>query len=339
MPNKIIITGGNGYIGSHTAVELLNAGYEVVIIDNNCNSKPYILDRIQQISQKKVSFYFADIMNKETWDLVLSEHPDTKGIIHFAAHLFVEESVSKPLKYYHNNLLGLISLLNAIENKDIQLVFSSSCTVYGNPDSLPITEYESVKPAESPYGNTKKIGEEILRDFSKNVSNRIIALRYFNPIGAHPSGLIGEDPLHEHVHLVPVISETALGIRKEMKVFGDDYDTLDGTCVRDYIHVVDLAKAHLKALERLLDAKGETNFEVFNAGTGQGYTVLQIIKTFEEVTGLKVNYKIVDRRPGDAEKIYADTQLIEKTLGWKASLSLSEMLDSAYKWEQSRDAK
>lgn len=336
MP-KIIVTGGNGYIGSHTVVTLLQRGFEVVVIDNLCNSKPYVKARIEDVSGQKVAFHQMDILDQKALKEVLNQEAPFDGVIHFAAHLFVDESVQNPLKYYHNNLMGLLSLLEALDDQSRQnFVFSSSCTVYGDPETLPITEEEAIKAAVSPYGNTKKVCEEILRDTTvAREQFNAIALRYFNPIGAHNSGKIGEDPIGHHTHLVPIISEVASGKRSQLKIFGDDYDTPDGTCVRDYIHVQDLADAHIKALEYLLDGKNEKPFEAYNAGSGSGYTVLQIVKAFEKASGISIPYEIVARREGDAGAIYADISLIKTKLNWEPTLSLDEMLLSAYHWEKS----
>lgn len=336
MP-KIVVTGGNGYIGSHTAVTLLQQGFEVVVIDNLCNSKPYVADRIREITGKPCTFYQIDICDRDALEEILSKEAPFDGVIHFAAHLFVDESVQNPLKYYDNNLMGLLSLLNATKGVSRKnTVFSSSCTVYGNPDQLPISETESIKAAVSPYGNTKRISEEILHDATKaDESLNVVALRYFNPIGAHNSGKIGEDPIGHHTHLVPIVSEVAARKREFLKVFGNDYNTIDGTCVRDYIHVQDLANAHIKALGYLIEGKNSEQFEAFNAGSGSGYTVLEIVKAFEKASGIEVPYQIAPRRAGDAEAIYADIALIKEKLDWEPKHSLDQMLLSAYNWEKS----
>ncbi|MBI1183869.1 UDP-glucose 4-epimerase GalE [bacterium] len=333
---KILVTGGNGFIGSHTVVELLSQGYEVVIADNLCNSKPYVQERIAKISGKKPVFYQIDVCDAEALQQLKEKEGRIDGIIHFAAHLFVDESVANPLKYYRNNLDGLITLLEVFGGeKDIKMVFSSSCTVYGNPETLPISEQESIKKAVSPYGNTKKVSEEILYDFAVSHNNfNVISLRYFNPIGAHGSGLIGEDPIGHQTHLVPIISEVAAGKRAALKVFGNDYQTKDGTCVRDYIHVVDLAHAHVKALDYLLNDKNNDAFEVYNAGSGTGYTVLEIVAAFEKASGIKINYEVAPRRPGDAEAVFADISAIGNRLGWQPAESLDNMLLSTYNWEK-----
>ncbi|MFY0674388.1 MAG: UDP-glucose 4-epimerase GalE [Bacteroidia bacterium] len=335
MP-KILVTGGNGFIGSHTTVELLNKGFDVVIVDNLCNSKAYVQERIFELTGKKPAFYNFDLCSLEAVKDLKAKEGKFDGIIHFAAHLFVDESVSNPLKYYQNNFTSLMNLLEVFGNEpDQRFVFSSSCTVYGNPDALPIRENEAVKAAVSPYGNTKKVAEEILRDFATSRNNfNVISLRYFNPIGAHDSGKIGEDPLGHHVHLVPIISEVATGKRKALKVFGNDYNTKDGTCVRDYLHVVDLAHAHINALEYLLASKNENQFEVYNAGSGSGFTVLEIVKSFEKASGININHEIAPRRDGDAEAIFADVSLIKEKLGWEPKHTLDQMLLSTYNWEK-----
>lgn len=333
---KILVTGGNGFIGSHTTVELLQNGFEVVVVDNLCNSKPYVQDRIQRIAGKQPHFYQLDMVDSETFPTIFKEHPDIEGVIHFAAHLFVEESVANPLKYYQNNLTGLMNLIQACKEHGVSnVVFSSSCTVYGNPDTVPISESEPVKHAVSPYGNTKKVSEEILRDSTlAYASFRAIALRYFNPIGAHKSGLIGEDPIGHHTHLVPIISEVASGKRQKLMVFGNDYPTRDGTCVRDYIHVEDLATAHVKAMGRMLNSQMDHDFEAINIGSGEGQTVLEIVSAFEKATGQKIPVEMVDRRPGDADRIYANNSLAKALLNWQPEKTLADMLSSTWKWEQ-----
>ncbi len=333
---KILVTGGAGYIGSHTVVELQNAGFEVVIVDNLSNSRIEVIDRIAEITGTKPAFYKVDILEKEPLEKVFQEHPDIEGIIHFAAYKAVGESVKNPLKYYRNNIDGLLNIMDCMQTtKAKNIVFSSSCTVYGQPDELPVTEKAPIKKALSPYGNTKQIAEEILSDSVYAYKNmKCIALRYFNPIGAHPTALIGELPLGVPDNLVPYITQTAIGLRKELSIFGDDYNTPDGTAIRDYIHVVDLAKAHVVAVERMLNNKNKNDFEVFNIGTGTGYSVMEIVKTFMEVNKVDLNYKIVGRREGDIEKVWADTQWANKELGWIAELDLPEMLRSAWKWEQ-----
>ncbi|MFI8378554.1 UDP-glucose 4-epimerase GalE [Leeuwenhoekiella sp. NPDC079379] len=333
---KILVTGGLGFIGSHTVVELQNAGYDVVIIDDLSNASESVLDGIQKITGTKPDFEKIDLRDRDAVSAFFKKYSDISGAIHFAASKAVGESVNKPLLYYENNLSSLIYLLQELTKKDAaNFIFSSSCTVYGQADELPITEKAPVKPAESPYGNTKQIGEEIIRDTAKIYDNfNAIALRYFNPIGAHESCEIGELPLGVPQNLVPFITQTAAGLRQELSVFGDDYPTSDGTCVRDYIHVVDLAKAHVMALTRLVEDKNETNYETFNLGTGTGSSVLEVIHTFEEVSGVDLSYKIVDRREGDVVAAYADTVKANEVLGWKSQLTLAEALKSAWNWEK-----
>ena len=333
---KILVTGGAGYIGSHTAVELLDAGYEVVVADDFSNSEPFIVDRIRSITNKDFIFEEINLADASKVEQLFCCHSDLSGIIHFAASKAVGESVEKPLLYYRNNLMSLINMLEGMVKYKVEnLVFSSSCTVYGQPETLPVDEFAPMQKAESPYGNTKQICEEIITDatvaypFLKG-----IALRYFNPIGAHESGLIGELPRGVPPNLVPFVTQTAIGLRDELKVFGDDYDTPDGSCIRDYIHVVDLAKAHVVAVDRLLSGKHKKAFEWFNLGTGRGVSVLEVVKTFEQVTGVKLNYRIVDRRAGDIEKVWADTRIANEELSWKAKCGLDEALRSAWVWEQ-----
>ena len=336
MKGKILVTGGTGYIGSHTAVELIEGGNEVVIIDNLSNSKIEVLDRIETISGTKPKYYQFDLCDSQKVEECFEAEGDISAIIHFAASKAVGESVDKPLLYYQNNLVSLMNLLKAMKKFKVpNIVFSSSCTVYGQPEKLPVTENTPFQPAESPYGNTKQICEEILRDSSKAYPEiKSIALRYFNPVGAHETALIGELPLGVPANLIPFITQTAAGLREELSVFGTDYNTVDGTAVRDYIHVVDLAKAHAIAINRLIEGKNKASFEFFNIGTGNGYTVLQTIQAFERVNGVKVNYKLVDRRPGDIEQIYADTAFANEELGWKAEKGLEDMMSSAWKWQQ-----
>jgi UDP-glucose 4-epimerase len=332
---KVLVTGGTGYIGSHTCVELLNAGYEVTIIDNLSNSDISVLDRIAEICGKAPSFSKVEMCEREQMDAFFRKEKDIDAVIHFAAFLQVNESVEQPLKYYHNNLLSLINLLQCMEEHQISpLVFSSSCTVYGNPDQLPVNEKAAIKKAESPYGNTKQMGEEILEHTVKSKDIRAISLRYFNPVGAHASALIGEVQHDVPHHLVPYITQTAAGLRKQLRVFGKDYNTHDGSCVRDYIHVVDVALAHIAAVQRLLEKRNQSAFEVFNIGTGTGYSVLDVIAAFEKATGITIPFSIDARRPGDVEAVYADTSLANKELGWKARYSLEDMLRSAWAWEQ-----
>ena len=331
---KILVTGGTGYIGSHTVVELQNAGYEVVIVDNLDNSSIGILDQITRITGKRPVFYELDLCQEDKVKELVISNPDISGVIHFAAHKAVGESVQFPLKYYRNNFFSLINLLKAFEGRDVNFVFSSSCTVYGQPDKLPVTEEAPVKKAESPYGNTKQISEEILQETAAANSNyHVISLRYFNPVGAHESALIGELPLGVPQNLVPFITQSAIGKRGAITVFGNDYSTPDGSCVRDYIHVVDLAKAHIAALKRQEDKRMTGNFEIFNVGTGKGSTVLEVIKAFEASTGVQLNYKIGPRRAGDVEQVWGDVSKAEKELNWKAELGLEEMMRSAWAWE------
>lgn len=333
---KILVTGGLGFIGSHTVVELQNEGFDVVIVDNLSNSSIDVLDGITAISGKRPIFEKIDLKEKEQVASIFKKHYDVAGVIHFAASKAVAESVSNPLKYYENNISALIYMLKEIGTLDTQnFIFSSSCTIYGQVDELPITENAPVKPAESPYGNTKQIGEEIISETCKISDNlNSIALRYFNPIGAHPSSEIGELPIGVPQNLVPYITQTAIGLRDQLSVFGGDYPTADGTCVRDYIHIVDLAKAHVVALQRLINQKNESNYEVFNLGTGKGSSVLEVIESFERVSGEKLNYKIVDRREGDITAAYANTEKALNVLGWKTMFSLDDAMDSAWKWEQ-----
>jgi len=333
---KILVTGGLGFIGSHTVVELQQVGYEVVIIDNCSNSSTDVLVGIEAITGKKPIFENFDLREKDKVKDFFNRHADIDGVIHFAASKAVGESVENPLLYYENNIGVLVYILQELQKKDkASFIFSSSCTVYGQADELPITENAPVKTAESPYGNTKQIGEEIIRDTCKVQSNlKAIALRYFNPIGAHPSTEIGELPIGVPQNLVPFITQTAIGLREQLSVFGDDYPTNDGTCIRDYIHVVDLAKAHVVALQRLLENKNTTNYEVFNVGTGTGSSVLEVIQSFEKVSSQKLNYKIVARREGDIAAAYANTDKANNELGWKAVSSLDDALSSAWKWEQ-----
>ena len=331
---KILVTGGLGFIGSHTVVELQNEGFEVVIIDNLSNTSIGVLDKITEITGKKPDFYQIDLRIKED---VKNFFDTTKidGIIHFAAFKAVGESMQKPLDYYENNISTLVYLLKEMRDRKLDhFIFSSSCTVYGQADELPITEKAPVKIAESVYGNTKQIGEEILKDTCKAHNLNSIALRYFNPIGAHPSIKIGELPLGIPQNLIPYVTQTAAGIREELSVFGDDYNTHDGTAIRDYIHVVDLAKAHIAALKRLLDKTNKENFEFFNIGTGKGSSVLDVIKTFEKITKKPLNYKIVGRREGDITAAFADTTIANKELKWKTEKSLEEALEAAWKWQQ-----
>jgi UDP-glucose 4-epimerase len=336
MKKKILVTGGTGYIGSHTTVELIEDGFEVVIIDNLYNSEAEVADRISQITGIKPELAVIDICDKEKLDAFLQKQDRIAGIIHFAAYKAVGESVNKPLEYYRNNLLSLINLLEAMKTRGIpHFVFSSSCTVYGQPEKLPVAEDAPIQPAMSPYGNTKQVGEEIIRDtIAANTKISAISLRYFNPIGAHPSALIGELPRGVPENLVPFITQTAYGLRKELKVFGNDYSTPDGSCIRDYLHVVDLAKAHVTAVKRLIENQNKTNYEVFNLGTGKGVSVLEAIQSFERVTGIGLNYQITGRRAGDIEKIWADPTLANRELGWRTLISLDESMRTAWEWEK-----
>lgn len=333
---KVIVTGGLGFIGSHTVVELQVKGYDVIIVDNCSNSSKEVLKGIEKITGIAPVFEEFDLREKAKVQDFFKRHQDASGLIHFAASKAVGESVKEPLLYYENNLGTLVYLLQELQKKEnANFIFSSSCTVYGQADELPIPENAPIKPAESPYGNTKQIGEEIIRDTCKvNPQIKAIALRYFNPIGAHPSAEIGELPLGVPANLVPFITQTGIGLREQLSVFGDDYPTPDGTAVRDYIHVVDLAKAHVIALERLINQNNKDNYEVFNIGTGTGSSVLEVIKSFEKVSGKELNYKIVAKRTGDVTAAYADTSKANNDLGWKSQSTLDEALASAWEWEQ-----
>ncbi|HEY9114597.1 MAG TPA: UDP-glucose 4-epimerase GalE [Bacteroidales bacterium] len=332
---KILVTGGTGFIGSHTVVELQNKGFEVVIIDNLSNSQASVTDSIAKITGKKPELQVFDLTEREKTFDFFKKNRNLSGVIHFAASKAVGESVEKPLLYYRNNLDSLINVLDGMRENNIEnFVFSSSCTVYGQPDSLPVSETAPIKKAESPYGNTKQIAEEIIFDTVKATNLKAIALRYFNPIGAHESSLIGELPIGVPNNLVPFITQTAIGLRQQLSVFGNDYNTPDGTAIRDYIHVVDLAKAHVVALNRMVQHKMKNDFEIFNLGTGKGYSVLETIQAFEKVTGVKLNFKIVGRREGDIEKVWADPSFSNTELGWKAEKELDEMILSAWKWEK-----
>lgn len=333
---KILVTGGTGYIGSHTVVELQQQGYEVVIIDDLSNSKIETIDSIEKISGIRPEFEQLNLQDKTRLNDFFERYTDVESIIHFAASKAVGESVQIPMHYYRNNLLSLMNLLDCMKEYNVpNLVFSSSCTVYGQPDKLPVTEDTPRQDAESPYGNTKRICEDIMQNVAA-VTPEIstIALRYFNPIGAHPSGLIGELPLGVPNNLVPFITQTAAGLRDQLMVFGDDYNTEDGSCIRDYINVVDLAKAHVNAIDRLISKKNDANYEFFNVGTGKGSSVLEVVNAFIKVSGVDLNYKIVARRDGDIEQIYADTTIANTVLGWKAETSLEDTLASAWKWEK-----
>lgn len=332
----VLVSGGTGYIGSHTVVELQNSGYDVIVVDNLKNSSIEVLDGIESISGIRPQFEQFDLTDRERTRNFFNRHKELKAIIHFAAYKAVGESVEKPLDYYRNNLVSLMNILECMRDTEVSnLVFSSSCTVYGQPEKLPVTEDAPVQKANSPYGNTKQISEEIIQDcVAAYPGIKTIALRYFNPIGAHPSAKIGELPLGVPNNLVPFITQTAIGLRKELSVFGDDYNTPDGSAIRDYINVVDLAQAHVVAINRLIDEKNKKNFEYFNLGTGKGVSVFEVIKSFEKVTGEKLNYKVVGRRPGDVEQVYADTRFANNELGWKAQKSLDETMLSAWKWEK-----
>ncbi|CAA0241042.1 UDP-glucose 4-epimerase GalE [Tenacibaculum maritimum] len=335
---KILVTGGLGFIGSHTVVELQKAGFDVIIIDNLSNTRLSVLDNITAITGIKPDFHQLDLRIKDDVATFFENNP-IDGIIHFAASKAVGESVEKPLDYYENNIGTLVYLLQEMKKRNIDnFIFSSSCTVYGQADKLPITENAPIKPAESPYGNTKQIGEEIIRENCIANNKNAIALRYFNPIGAHESVKIGELPLGVPQNLIPFVTQTAAGIREELSVFGNDYPTSDGTAIRDYIHVVDLAKAHIAALQRLLDKKNKQKFEFFNVGTGVGSTVLEVIKAFEKASGKPLNYKIVARRAGDITAAYADTTIANKELNWKTEKTLEEALADAWKWQIQQQA-
>ena len=335
MKQKILVTGGTGYIGSHTVVELQNSGYEVVIIDNLSNSSADVVDNIEKVSGVRPIFEELDCLDYEGLNTVFAKHKGIKAIIHFAASKAVGESVQKPLLYYRNNLLSLINILELMPQHGVEgIVFSSSCTVYGQPDELPVTEKAPIKKAESPYGNTKQVNEEIICDTIKSGSPiSAILLRYFNPIGAHPTALLGELPNGVPQNLIPFLTQTAIGIREKLSVFGNDYNTPDGSCIRDFINVVDLAKAHVTAIERILDKKQKQAVETFNIGTGRGLSVLELINLFEKSTGVKLNYEIVGRRARDIEKVWANPDYANNELGWKAEISIEETLKSAWAWQ------
>ena len=336
MNKTILITGGLGYIGSHCAVELLNANYNVAIIDNLSNSDILVLDRIREITNKNSKFFVLDVANAQDMNHFFTCEKNIDAIIHFAAYKAVGESVAKPLEYYQNNLIGIINILKGMQNNNIQnLIFSSSCTVYGQSCDQPVTENTPIAKAESPYGNTKIVSEQIIEDTVRSDKDiHAISLRYFNPIGAHSSAKIGELPKGVPNNLLPYITQTAYGLREKLSVFGNDYNTPDGTPIRDYINVVDLAKAHLKAVERLLNNNNIDNYEVFNIGTGKGNSVIEIIKTFEKVTEQQLPYQIVGRRAGDIEQIWADTKKANEMLGWKAEISIEVSIKSAWEWEK-----
>lgn len=333
---KILVTGGCGYIGAHTIVDLVENGFDVVCVDNNSRSNLRLLEGTEKILGKKIKNYKVDLCNYDETYAVLQENPDITGVIHFAAYKAVGESVEKPLMYFENNLVSLMNLLKCVQEFQIpHFVFSSSCTVYGNPDHVPVTEETPPKPAESPYGYTKQMGEQIVSETVKSFSTNAILLRYFNPVGAHPSILIGELPLGKPQNLVPAITQTAIGKLPQMTVFGTDYETRDGSCVRDFIHVSDLAHAHTLAMNYLIEGKNSSRCEVFNLGTGNGVTVLEAIHTFEKVSGQKLNYKLGPRRAGDVVATYANNDKARTKLGWNPNYSLEEMMDTAWKWEQS----
>ena len=335
MKQRILVTGGTGYIGSHTVVELQNAGYEVIIIDNLANSSADVVDNIEKVTGIRPTFEKLDCLDFQGLDNLFTKYAGIKAIIHFAASKAVGESVEKPLLYYRNNLVSLINLLELMPKHGVEgIVFSSSCTVYGQPDELPVTEKAPTKKAESPYGNTKQINEEIVRDVvTSGAPINAILLRYFNPSGAHPSALLGELPNGVPQNLIPFLTQTAIGIREKLSVFGNDYNTPDGSCIRDYINVVDLAKAHVIAINRILEKKQKEQVEVFNIGTGRGLSVLELIHAFEESTGVKLNYQIVGRRAGDIEQVWANPDYANNELGWKAETSIEDTLRSAWNWQ------
>ncbi len=335
MKNIVLVTGGTGYIGSHTVVELQNADYEVVIIDNLSNSSADVVDNIEKVSGIRPAFEKVDCLDFEGLENVFKKYTGIRAIIHFAASKAVGESVQQPLKYYRNNIVSLVNLLELMPKYNVKgIVFSSSCTVYGQPDILPVTEQAPIKKAESPYGNTKQINEEIIQDTIASGSPiQAILLRYFNPIGAHPTALLGELPNGVPQNLVPYLTQTAIGIREKLSVFGNDYNTPDGSCIRDFINVVDLAKAHVVAIDRILNDKQKAQVEIFNIGTGRGCSVLELIEAFEKATGVKLNYQIVGRRAGDIEKVWANPELANNELGWKAETSIEDTLLSAWKWQ------
>ncbi len=331
---KILVTGGVGYIGSHTIVDLIENGFDVISVDNNSRSNPLILEGVEKITGKKIKNYKVDLCNYEDTNAIFQENEDIIGIIHFAAYKAVGESVEKPLMYFENNMFSLINLLKCVKEFEIPyFVFSSSCTVYGNPDVIPVTESTPLKQAESPYGLTKQMGEDIIKEFAKAIPTQCILLRYFNPVGAHPSVRIGELPIGRPANLVPAITQTAIGKIPQMTVHGNDYQTRDGSCLRDFIHVSDIAHAHTLAIEYLIDSKTTKRCEIFNLGTGNGVTVLEAIKSFEKVSGVKLNYTIGPRRPGDVIAIYADNAYAVNQLGWKLKYTLDDMMETAWKWE------
>ena len=333
--SKILVTGGCGYIGSHTIVDLIENGYEVISVDNNSRSDASILDGVERITGKKVKNYKVDLCNFDETYAVFQENTDIDGIIHFAAYKAVGESVERPLMYFENNLTSLMNVLKCVRDFEIPyFVFSSSCTVYGNPDVIPVTESTPTKPAESPYGATKQMGEQILSDFAKVFDTQVVSLRYFNPVGAHPSIEIGELPIGRPQNLVPAITQTAIGKLPKMIVFGTDYDTRDGSCLRDFIHVSDIAHAHTLAIQFLQQQKNKTNYEIFNLGTGNGVTVLEAIQSFEKVSGVNLNYEIGPRRQGDVIAIYANNDYAVSSLGWDIHYGIDDMMLTAWQWEQ-----
>lgn len=338
MKKTILVTGGTGFIGSHTTVELQTAGYDVVIVDNLSNSKVDVIDGIAKITGVRPAFEQVDCCDYAALEGVFQKYPGIEGIIHFAASKAVGESVEKPLMYYRNNLTSLINILELMPKYNVKgIIFSSSCTVYGQPDPewLPVSEAAPIKKAESPYGNTKQVNEEIIQDFVKSGANiSAIILRYFNPIGAHPTALIGEVPNGAPANLIPYLTQTAIGIREQLAVFGDDYNTPDGSCIRDFIYVVDLAKAHVAAMARIVEGKNAEPVEVFNVGTGNGVSVFELINTFEKCTGVKLNYKVAPRRAGDIEKVWGNVDKANQVLGWKAVHTLEDSLTTAWKWQQ-----
>lgn len=331
---KILVTGGCGYIGSHTILNLIENGFEPVCVDDNSRSTEILLDGIKKITGKSVKNYKVNLCNYDETYAVFQDNPGIEGIIHFAAYKAVGESVDKPLLYFENNLFSLVNILKCVkEFKVPYFIFSSSCTVYGNPDKVPVTEETPIKPAQSPYGATKQIGEEIIVNSLKETNAKSILLRYFNPVGSHPSSEIGEMPLGKPENLVPIITQTAIGKIPQMTVYGKDYPTRDGSCVRDYIHVCDIAKAHTLALQYLMNNKNKKECEVFNLGTGNGVTVLEAIKAFEKVSGVKLNYVMGDKRPGDVIAVYANNSLAKTELGWELDYTLDDMMSTAWKWE------
>ncbi len=331
---KILVTGGCGYIGSHTIVDLIENGFDPICVDNNSRSTTALLEGIEKITGKKVKNYKVDLCSFDETHAVFQENPNIEGIIHFAAYKSVGESVHEPLLYFENNIMSLVNILKCVKEFQVPyFIFSSSCTVYGNPDEIPVTEQTPPKPAESPYGYTKQMGEQIVSETTKTIFAQSILLRYFNPVGAHPSALIGEMPLGKPENLVPAITQTAIGKIPQLKVYGNDYPTRDGSCVRDYIHVSDIAHAHTLALQYLMEHNNKSRCEVFNLGTGNGVTVLEAIQAFEKVSGVKLNYVIGPRRPGDVIAVYADNKLARENLGWDIKYSLDDMMSTAWKWE------